>query len=76
MPFSSFKSFPLNTLGRDFAVGDIHGMYSLLEQKLAAVNFNPQKDRLFSVGDLVNRGPESSRVMSFSGTTLVSCHQG
>lgn len=65
MPFSSFKSFPLNTLGRDFAVGDIHGMYSLLEQKLAAVNFNPQKDRLFSVGDLVNRGPESSRVMSF-----------
>ena len=65
MQSSLFKSFPLNTLGRDFAVGDIHGMYSLLEKKLAAVNFNPQKDRLFSVGDLVNRGPESSRVMSF-----------
>ena len=65
MQSSLFKSFPLNRLGRDFAVGDIHGMYSLLEKKLAAVNFNPQKDRLFSVGDLVNRGPESSRVMFF-----------
>lgn len=65
MQLSLFKSFPLNTLGRDFAVGDIHGMYSLLEKKLAAVHFNPQKDRLFSVGDLVNRGAESSRVMSF-----------
>lgn len=60
-----FKSFPLNTQGRDFAVGDIHGYFSLLEKALAAVNFDPTKDRLYSVGDLVDRGPESDRFMEF-----------
>jgi len=53
------KHFDLNTLGRDFAVGDIHGCYSELQSALNAVNFNEQTDRLFSVGDLVDRGYES-----------------
>lgn len=48
-----------NTLGRDFIVGDLHGCYSLLENELNKANFNDTKDRLFSVGDLIDRGPES-----------------
>lgn len=59
------RRFQLNRAGRDFAVGDIHGMYSLLEKKLAQIEFDPACDRLFSVGDLVNRGPESTRVLAF-----------
>lgn len=53
------KHFDANTLGRDFAVGDLHGCKDALEQLLTHVNFDPSVDRLFSVGDLVDRGPDS-----------------
>lgn len=48
-----------NTLGRDFVVGDIHGCYDLLMEGLDAIQFDRAKDRLFSVGDLTDRGPDS-----------------
>lgn len=50
---------PANARGRDFAVGDIHGEYALLMDALDRTGFDPYKDRLFSVGDLVDRGPDS-----------------
>lgn len=56
-----------NTQGRDFTVGDIHGAFSLFEKALEAVNFNPTKDRVICVGDLVNRAPESRRAIEFLG---------
>ncbi len=52
------KRFAANTAGRDFAVGDIHGHFTLLQDALDAAGFEPAVDRLFSVGDLVDRGPE------------------
>lgn len=52
-------SFPANTDGRDFVVGDLHGMRADLDAALARRNFAPTCDRLFSVGDLVDRGPNS-----------------
>jgi serine/threonine protein phosphatase 1 len=57
--------FSRNDAGRDFAVGDIHGCFSALTRALGVVRFDPVVDRLFSVGDLVDRGPESSHVMSW-----------
>lgn len=48
-----------NTAGRDYAVGDIHGHFTRLQKRLDEVGFDPECDRLFSVGDLVDRGPES-----------------
>jgi len=48
-----------NLRGRDIAVGDIHGHFLRLETALARIDFDPQRDRLFSVGDLVDRGPDS-----------------
>ncbi len=59
------KYFPINQQGQDFFVGDIHGYFNLLERKLEAVNFDPQTDRLFAIGDLVDRGPDSARVSEF-----------
>lgn len=53
------KSFKLNTAGSDFVVGDIHGQFTLLQQRLDEIGFNPVYDRLFCPGDLVDRGPES-----------------
>lgn len=57
--------FERNTQGRDFAVGDIHGWFSKLQEKLDSVGFDPAVDRLFSVGDLVDRGPESPLVLEW-----------
>ncbi len=53
------RTFARNERGRDFVVGDIHGMYSALERFLEELSFDPGTDRLFSVGDLIDRGPES-----------------
>jgi serine/threonine protein phosphatase 1 len=53
------QRFERNISGRDFAVGDLHGHYSLLISRLAEVAFDRSRDRLFAVGDLVDRGPES-----------------
>lgn len=59
------KHFDLNIVGHDFVVGDIHGCYSELQTALDAVNFNEQTDRLFSVGDLVDRGEESEQCLEW-----------
>lgn len=59
------KHFSKNTQGSDFIVGDIHGHFSVFEEKLKEINFNPEVDRMFSVGDLVDRGPESHRCLEF-----------
>ena len=54
------RRFETNTVGRDLIVGDIHGCFTKLRQALDEVCFSPETgDRLFSVGDLVDRGPES-----------------
>jgi serine/threonine protein phosphatase 1 len=55
----------LNKLGRDFVVGDIHGAYEMLAQGMRKVRFNPRLDRLFSVGDLIDRGPDSLRALEY-----------
>ena len=50
---------PPNRFGRDFVIGDLHGHLSALKEALSARRFIPGRDRLFSVGDLVDRGPDS-----------------
>ncbi|MFV0681121.1 metallophosphoesterase [Ottowia sp.] len=62
MPPPSIVRHEANLHGRDFAVGDIHGAFSALQAALTAIAFDPSCDRLFSVGDLVDRGPESDQV--------------
>ncbi|MHA3903080.1 metallophosphoesterase [Castellaniella sp. WN] len=59
------QRFSANESGRDFAVGDIHGCFSKLETALREIRFAPEFDRLFSVGDLVDRGPESQHVLDW-----------
>lgn len=58
------KKIPANVEGNDFIVGDIHGCYDELEKLLQHVNFNPSVDRLFSTGDLIDRGPRSSECLA------------
>lgn len=68
--------YPANTAGRDFVVGDIHGAFTLLLLAMERVRFNPQTDRLFSVGDLIDRGPESARVARFLRQPYVHAVRG
>jgi len=42
-----------------YVVGDIQGCFAPFQSLLDEVRFNPDKDRLWSVGDLVNRGPDN-----------------
>lgn len=49
-----------NVKGRDFVVSDIHGMFAELKNALDDLMFDLEVDRLFAVGDLIDRGPRSS----------------
>lgn len=48
-----------------YAVGDIQGCGVELQQLLEQIRFDPAQDKLWLVGDLVNRGPDSLRVLRF-----------
>lgn len=61
---SIFQSFTANTEGRDFVCGDVHGQWAQLQQSLNDVGFNTKIDRLFILGDLVDRGAESREVFT------------
>jgi Calcineurin-like phosphoesterase len=46
-------------------VGDIHGCFDQLRAALDHHGFDSGKDRLFSVGDVIDRGPQSERVLEW-----------
>jgi bis(5'-nucleosyl)-tetraphosphatase (symmetrical) len=46
-----------------YVIGDVQGCAAELDELLALVRFDPRIDRAYFVGDLVNRGPDSARVL-------------
>jgi serine/threonine protein phosphatase 1 len=64
---AAIRRFAPNSQGRDFVVGDIHGCFSILARRLDQIRFDADRDRLFSVGDLIDRGPDSKRALLYLG---------
>lgn len=63
-----------------YAVGDIQGCFDSFQALLNKCAFNPERDRLWLVGDLVNRGPRSLETLRYvkglgaSATTVLGNH--
>ena len=58
------QTFPPNTRGRDLITTDIHGHIRRLYHALQRADFDPSRDRVFSAGDMVNRGPDHDLLLS------------
>lgn len=70
------KRFSKNQSGRDFIVGDVHGYFTKLQEALDEIGFDTSNDRLFMVGDLVDRGPESDLVLEWLNKPWLHAVQG
>lgn len=57
--YTQIQHFDTNTVGRDLIVGDLHGCFDQFMSALMYLKFDHTVDRVFSVGDLVDRGPKS-----------------
>jgi bis(5'-nucleosyl)-tetraphosphatase (symmetrical) len=49
-----------------WAIGDIHGCWLTLQRLLESIRWDPARDSLWFVGDLVNRGPSSLEVLRWA----------
>lgn len=70
------SNYNRNLNGTDYFVGDIHGEYSKLMDGLCKIGFNYNTDRLFSVGDIVDRGDDSLKCLTLLEEPWFYCIKG
>jgi len=62
---SRVRYLPENKNGRDFVLGDLHGQCRSFEILLKHVKFDCSRDRVFCVGDLIDRGEDSRKALGY-----------
>ena len=68
--------FKPNTCGRDFICGDIHGCFNTVEQALEELHYEPARDRLFALGDLIDYGQRSEDALEWIESRLTATVRG
>jgi serine/threonine protein phosphatase 1 len=57
--------------GRFLIVGDVHGQMAMVMRLVRATGYDPFKDRMIALGDLVDRGPAPAEALRwFAGGTM------
>lgn len=69
-------TYGVNTAGKDYICSDIHGHFSLLEATLRGAQFDQERDRLFCLGDLIDRGDESAESLDWLSKPWFHAIQG
>jgi len=59
------QQLDLDTKKRHLVFGDIHGRYNTFRRLLDAINYDSATEIIYSVGDLIDRGPDSVQVVEF-----------
>lgn len=57
----------------EYIIGDIHGCYKSFKALLSDIGFNKKNDKLYLVGDLINRGPDSLNVVKYAFDNQDTC---
>ena len=65
----------LSDSARRIIIGDVHGHYQGLQNLFSLLDLDDQ-DRVYFLGDLIDRGPESAQVVEFVRTGNYPCLLG
>ena len=72
----NYLKLPLDTNKRHFVVGDVHGRYETFLDLLTMIDYDPENDIIYSVGDIIDRGSKSYETIKFfqeMPNTYVAC---
>lgn len=70
------KRIGLDKSKRHFVVGDIHGRMDAFDNLLESVNYDPENDIIYSVGDIIDRGDKSYEAVCFFSQPNTHCIMG
>ena len=62
--------------GRDLVFGDIHGCFGTVEHALERLGYDASRDRLFSLGDLIDYGTRSREALDWIGSKFTATVRG
>lgn len=65
MELQGFWKVKASEMNRTIFIGDIQGCFDEWMQLLEKLNYQPEKDELILLGDVLNRGPKSKDVMKY-----------